>query len=300
VPLGAVRIANAPVSWGILEVGDWGETPWQQFLDQVASLDYEGTELGPPGYLPAQAARLAQELAKRSLALAGAFVPVRFTRWGPAELESAMQTARLISAAGCTQILLSDAGESGRRSALDRRNPSSGLTEQEWATLAGAVREIAAACRPLGLRVSFHHHVGSFVETPEEVERLLALVDHESAGLCLDTGHLTWGGGDPVDVVRRHAGRISHLHLKDVQRERLQRAVRDGLDFASAVRSGIFVPLGQGGIDYPAVFAALAEAGYSGWIVAEQDRLGAMPPDLGTPYEGARASRQFLRSLLGR
>lgn len=230
--------------------------------------------------------------------MAGAFVPVRFTRWGAQELEKALTTARLLSAVGCTQILIADAGEPGRRSLQDRRDPARGLTEGEWSVLGSALREMAAAFRPLGLRISFHHHVGSFVETPEEIERLLALVDAETAGLCLDTGHLTWAGGDVLEFVGRHAHRITHLHLKDVHQERLSRAVAEGLDFVSAVQTGIFVPLGQGAIDYPAFFAAMGRANYSGWIVVEQDRLGQVPEFVPGPYEGARVSRQFLRQML--
>lgn len=296
----AIRVANAPVSWGILEVGEWGKTPYGEFLDQLQALGYQGTELGPWGYLPTDPDALRAALAARGLALAGAYVPVRFVHWGPEELEKVLRTARLLSAAGCQRILIADAGEPGRRSLQDARDPARGLTDAEWQVLAGALREIAAACRPLGLAIAFHHHVGSFVETPEEIERLLSLVDEDTAGLCLDTGHLTWAGGDPVAFARRHGRRIRHLHLKDVHRERLDRAIAAGLDFVTAVKSGIFVPLGQGAVDFAALFQALDEAGYEGWAVVEQDRLGDdMLPDLPGPYEGARLGREFLRRLLG-
>lgn len=297
--LGTVRVANAPVSWGILEVGEWGDTPPAKFLDQLQELGYQGTELGPWGYMPTDPTVLAAELKRRDLDMAGAFVPVRFTQWGPGELEGVLKTARLLSAVGCKEILISDAGEPGRRSLQDPRDLTKSLTAAEWSVVGEALRQIAGAVRPLGLHVSFHHHVGSFVESPEELERLLEVTESETVGLCLDTGHLTWAGGDPLAFVRRHARRISHLHLKDTNKERLDRAVNAGMDFVSAVNTGIFVPLGQGSIDYPAFFAALGEAGYSGWIVVEQDRLGAMPPEIPGPFEGARASRQYIRHLLG-
>jgi inosose dehydratase len=142
--------------------------------------------------------------------------------------------------------------------------------------------------------VAFHHHVGTHVETPEEVDRLLQELPASAMGLCLDTGHYAYGGGDPVELLRQHPGRVTWLHLKDVDVSRIEEARQRKLDFHAAVRHGVFAPLGQGSVDFARCLELLREQDYRGWGVVEQDVLpGGTGAD--APLPNATAARQFLR-----
>ena len=139
----------------------------------------------------------------------------------------------------------------------------------------------------------FHHHCAGYVETPFEVDRLLALTDPNLVGLCLDTGHYCFGGGNPVTCLKQYTTRIWHFHFKDFSREVAQKVARSGQDYFAAVKAGIFCELGKGAVDFKSAMAVLAESGYNGWGVVEQDVL----PGMGSPKASAERNRVFLRSL---
>jgi inosose dehydratase len=139
----------------------------------------------------------------------------------------------------------------------------------------------------------FHHHCAGFVETPGEVARLMENTDPALVGLCLDTGHYLYGGGEPVECVRRYGPRVRHVHLKDVDPGIMARARAEGWDYFRAVAAGLFCELGGGCVDFPGVIAALNAVGFDGWAVVEQDVVGAT----GTPLESARRNREYLKRL---
>jgi inosose dehydratase len=143
------------------------------------------------------------------------------------------------------------------------------------------------------LRSVFHHHCAGFVETPQEIDALLARTDPELVGLCLDTGHATYGGGSPRDLLDRHRARIWHVHFKDCEPDVAERAHREQWDYQTALRHGLFCELGQGSVDFQAMLRDLTRSGYDGWIVVEQDVLPAM----GAPLDSARRNRQYLREI---
>jgi len=172
-----------------------------------------------------------------------------------------------------------------------------GLTDRQWEGAAKILQRTAAACQERGLVVSFHHHAGTYVETPREVERLFTLTDPKLVGLCLDTGHYFYGGGDPVGVVRKYRSRISHLHFKDIRPDVLDGVRRDGLGFLEAVRRGVFSELGTGAVNLPGVIQELQALAYDGWAVVEQD-VDSTQPNV-RPLESARRSRQYLRKVVG-
>ncbi|HEV2126110.1 MAG TPA: TIM barrel protein, partial [Chloroflexota bacterium] len=154
-------------------------------------------------------------------------------------------------------------------------------------------------CRPLSVEVVFHPHAGTYVEAPFEIDALMDATPVELVGLCLDTGHAAYGGADPVDLARRYAQRIRHVHAKDVRGDLLNRARQEGTDFITAVGQGIFAPLGEGIVDFPSIVATLQQAGYQGWYVLEQDiRLGPPWPEQ-DPLQNAKGSAAYLRQLLG-
>jgi inosose dehydratase len=294
-----IRIATAPVSWGILEFAEQSSgLPWPAVLDEMAASGYTGTELGPYGFLPVEPGALQGALAARGLQLLSAFVPVRLADRAAhaGGLAAARQVGELLAACGCRHLVLSDdnCADPRRLARAGRIAPADGLDDEGWAALVEGVNRLAEALAcDFGLQTVFHHHCGGFVETPAEVERFLARTDPGRVGLCLDTGHYAFGGGDPVACVRRHGLRVAYLHLKDADPRVMARARTEGLNYFQAVAAGVFCELGQGCVDFPALFAALREAGYAGWAVVEQDIVAGM----GTPLESAQRNRAYLRGL---
>ena len=297
-----IRIGTAPISWGACEIPKWGDQlPFAQVLDEMAECGYEGTELGPWSYLPTDPIALRLELRSRGLTLAGAFCPVtlhdRDRR--AASLRSARETIDLLVAAGAPVLVLADAGDE-RRAAIAGRVPadgSSGFSHAEWRRFSDGVNEIARRAREHGLVTAFHPHAATYVERPEEITRLMRDTDPALVGLCLDTGHVAYGGGDPAEVARTHARRIRHVHLKDLRREVRAEAVQRHLDFREAVGMDVFAPLGDGSLDLRATLNALSVAGYEGWLIVEQDvRLGVSTR--ASPLRDAKRSRAFLDEVL--
>ena len=295
-----IKVGNAPVSWGIMEVAGWGEQqPFGAVLDEIAQAGYAGTELGPYGYFPTAPAALLSALAARKLALVTAFVPIALgdAAVHEAGFQEAITTAKLLAAVGTRLILLADAMNPARMAAAGRVTAADGMNDEQWRHAAHIVTRTAEACRELGLATAFHHHAGTFVETPDEIARFCDSVDPALVGLCLDTGHYFYGGGDPVEAVRRYGARIWHLHLKDVRQPVLEQVRRAGVGFLDAVRRGVFCELGEGAVPVRAVVEGLAELGFAGWAIVEQD-TDATQPGI-DPYAAALRSRQFLTHGVG-
>jgi len=296
-----IKVGNAPVSWGVMEVAGWGDqVPYPKVLDEISKAGYAGTELGPLGYFPTEPTQLTAELAERQLQLVTAFVPIPLAEAARHEsgyLE-AMKVAQLLAKCGARLLVLADEMSEARMAVSGRVDEArDGLSDSQWEGAARILERIATACRTLGLSAVFHHHAGTFVETPEEVARLCDITDAELLGLCLDTGHYRFGGGDPVEAVRVYGRRIRHLHLKDVQLPVLEAACREGIGFLEAVRRGVFCEIGAGSVDFNRVIEELSSAGYSDWAIVEQDvdaRSGAVKP-----FESALRSREYLRREIG-
>jgi len=294
-----LRVASAPVSWGIMESCELPKDyPFTRVLDEIAQAGFTGTELGPIGYLPAEPQALKAELAKRRLDLCSAFVAFELgnTAAREAGLQHVRRTAELISAAGAKMLVLSDeitperSAVAGRREEANRR----GWSDAEWQNALASIRAAIETCRDFGLSATFHHHVGTHVETPEEVDRLLGSVPASDFGLCLDTGHYYYGGGDPAEFLKDSADSVTWLHLKDIDANRLREARERKLDFHAGVTNGVFAPLGQGAVDFARVFERLRDQSYRGWAVVEQDVL---PGGAGatSPLVNATAAREYLR-----
>ena len=304
---GALKVGNAPCSWGTLEFeGVQGEQiGFARMLDELAAAGYTGTELGDWGYMPTKPAVLSDELKRRGLVMLGAFVPValRDRSAHEAGVASAVKTARLLRAvAGKPKPFLVLADDNGsvpeRTKNAGRIAPGMGLTDAEWQTFAdGANRVARTVLSETGLRTVFHHHCAGYVETPDEIARLLELTDPEAIGLVFDTGHYSYGSGaGPADVVaglERFRDRVWYVHFKDCQPAVAASARAGEWDYFEALRHGVFCELGKGCVDFPAVLRWLKSAGYEGYVLVEQDVL----PGMGAPAESARRNREYLRSI---
>ncbi|MGN6360561.1 MAG: TIM barrel protein [Thermomicrobiales bacterium] len=302
----ALHIGNAPCSWGAIEFEDNAARiiGYAQMLDELAATGYTGTELGDWGFMPTDPARLRGELARRKLAMIGAFVPVRLrdrAAHGPGEAQ-AVRTAQLLAAVSTPSapvppviVLADDSGvEPVRQQNAGRITPELALPNADWPVFAAGAAQIARAVRAAtGLHTVFHPHCAGWVETPAEIARFLNLTDPDVIGLCFDTGHFTYGGGDAAAGLARFATRIGHVHFKDCSPTVAAEARTSEWDYSTAVGHGVFCELGDGAVDFPAVLRLLREQQYSGWIVVEQDVL----PGMGTPKESAQRNRNYLASL---
>lgn len=296
-----IRVANAPCSWGVIE-NVAGETRgYAQVLDEMAETGYAGTELGDWGFMPTDSAALRDELAARGLALMASFA----TPWlqDPARhrqgIEDALRIARLLAAAGepASYIVVGNDpyGDPVRGANAGRITPAMGLDEDGWRVFASAAEELARRVRgETGVRTVIHQHLGTLVETGEEVRQLLRRTDPDVLGVCLDTGHWRFGTGeDPAAAVRELGSRIWHVHFKDADPALMDESRRQGWHGLESTGHGVFCELGRGCVDFPAVLAALRGVGYDGWVVVEQDVL----PGMGAPRESARRNRDYLRSI---
>jgi inosose dehydratase len=299
-----LRVANAPCSYGAFEitVGVLSNVPGpEEVLAAVAEAGYQGTELGPPGYL-GEGEELRGRLRRHGLALAGGYIPVRFSEPERREedLAAMARTLDLFDAAdgGGARAVLADAGSPERLANPGRAaaEPALGLDEAGWRRLADGVARAADVASARGYEPVFHHHAGTFVEAPSEIERLLELTD---VALLLDTGHLVLGGGDPVAALHEWGGRIGHVHVKDVLLDVLRGVLADRADMAEAWRRGVFCELGQGNVDLTAFFRALRESGYEGWLVVEQDRIPAPDEEAREAAEAQARNRHWLREHAG-
>lgn len=296
-----IRVANAPCSWGVLEFeGVTAPSGYATVLDEIRDTDYAGTELGDWGFMPTSPARLGAEVRARGLELVGAFVPVAFANADAhdAGAVTAIRTASLMRDAGFPDafIVLSDdnASVAVRERNAGRIRLDDGLSDVAWMTFASGVDAIANIVKTeTGLRTVFHPHCGGYVETQDEIDRLMELTDHKRVGLVLDTGHIVYGGGDPLSVLHTHRNRVWHVHFKDCDMKVAAMARERGLGYLEAVRAQLFCELGTGVVDFERITDALENSKYEGWIVVEQDVF----PGYGSPKESASRSREFLRGL---
>ncbi len=291
-----IRVATAPMNWNNDDLADLRpKIPIGQVLAEMVEAGYEGTEYGTG--LPADPQTLRDMLAPHRLALASMFcwVGLEDPDRQPAEIERALGVARTLSAMEVRELILGIRG-SAQRIALAGRVPrdgSAGLTGTQWRILADGIHALAKACEPLGVRLAVHPHAGSYVETRPELETLFSVTDAQALGLCVDAGHLVYGGADPVEVVETYGPRVWYVHIKDVHPGVLALSTGNGLGFLGALRSYIFCDLGRGCVDLRRFMAALRQADYSGWMVIEQDTSPK------SPLETALANRRYLRETFG-
>jgi inosose dehydratase len=290
-------IGLVPILWNNVDLAELRlDTDASTILDEVARIGFEGTQLGlgfPEG------ADLRSALDDRGLRLAEVYLSLPSSVDGPAPLAMAIarERLRLLHEGGgdvlCVALGLSPDREGRAGRADDPATPR--FSEAGWRALGGLVDDIAAIARDAGHRTAFHPHAGTFVETPAEVERLVAATDPALVGVCLDVAHYMVGGGDPVRAMTELGDRVSHVHLKDVDG-----AILDGLragrlaGFGEAIRARLFTELGAGVLDLDGVIGALASRGYGGWLMVEQDS------GWGPPSESAAISRHVLAAALRR
>jgi inosose dehydratase len=286
------RLAGAPISWGVCEAPGWGhEIAPHRVLAEMLELGITATELGPAGYLGDRPEQVRDLLAAHGLRLVGGFVPVPLHVDPALDLVPARAAIEILAAGGAEVVVLAARSADG---SYDRKVQ---LTDEQWPILLANLDRVQKVVREVGLRPALHPHVGTAIESRDAVLRLL---DSSDIALCLDTGHLLIGGMQPLELIKRAAGRVAHVHLKDVDLAVAAQVSGGDSDYMSAVQAGLYTPLGTGDLDIAAIVRALESSGYQGWYVLEQDCALTGEPAVGAgPAGDVRRSLDFLAALAG-
>lgn len=288
-----IKIGTAPDSWGVWFPQNDKQTPWERCMDEMQQAGYEYVELGPWGYFPTDYETLKAELGKRNLKLVAGTVGGNFVNDASIDnmcttidqivpLLKKFPTAKYV-------VMLVDMYTDLMTGELVM---SKELTEEQWQQLYKNVQRVCDYVRSYGLIPALHPHVDCYIETEEEIERVLANTD---ATLCFDTGHHVYGGGEPISFYKKHYKRIPYLHIKECDMNVKKEMDKNRWSFAKAVTKGIMCEPGKGSIDFKELFDFMNEIGYDGYAVVEQDMYPVASFDM--PYPIAKRTRDYLKSL---
>jgi len=279
------KFASCPGSWGIEDAKNPENTPWEIVLDQISALGFTALELGPYGYLPGDAAVLADELTKRGLQIVAGTL---YDDLVSAEsfdriLEKTHAICRVLSAvpAAAPQgyqeqpppyYVIIDAVKPEREQ-LPRAVKASPLSLDRWGQMVAHIKEIAMISHEeYGVRSVIHHHAGGYMDYNDEIDRILSDIPEDHVGLCFDTGHAYYAGIDPVQGIKKFGSRIEYVHFKDVDKSVYDAVIHENIGFYEACFQRLMCPIGEGVLDYSAIKEALKDIEYHGWITLEQDR----------------------------
>jgi inosose dehydratase len=285
-------LAIAPILWNNDDLPELAPpVPFERVLDEIAEAGYEGTELASNA--PRDAGLLREQLQRRGLRLAGAFLALDFFATPlDAELEQAGLLARLLREAGAG-VLVAGLAAHPQRMATAGGSRQPATTGAQYGQIATGLERVGERCRQESMVLAFHNHAGTFIETPEELEELCQRADPALVQLCLDVGHLVVGGGDPVQAIQRYGQRLAYVHLKDVDAQVLERLRSGEGGFLEGLRWRVFCELGSGCLDLAGIVGALRQQRFEGWVVLEQDTT------FRPPLESAVESRRRFREVAG-
>jgi inosose dehydratase len=303
-----ITVTCAPCCWGVDDVANPHLPHWEKVLDEAAAAGFGGLELGPYGYMPLDVARVSEALDKRSLRIvAGTIFDNLVSPENRANLlRQTDEICALIAAlprpdtrAGqrfaAPYLTVMDWGHDARDYASGHSDHAQRLDDATWTGMVANIRAIAELARDkYGVRAVIHPHAGGHIEFADEVERIVADIPAEVAGLCLDTGHTVYAGMDPVGTLRSYWQRLDYIHFKDIDPKVLDEVMGERIRFFDACAKGVMCPIGSGSISYPAIRALLTELGYGGYITIEQERD---PRNAGSILDDLSASRAFLRRV---
>ena len=293
----SIRIGNAPCSWGVEFAEDDRNPTWQTVLKQCAEAGYKGIELGPVGFMSEDPAVLGEALEEHDLELTGGVVFRAYhdpDAWDDV-LDATHRTAKALKAHGAQHLVLIDSISPRRAPTAGRAGEAEQMDKAEWTAYRDRIAETARiGSEEYGLTVGIHAHAAGFMDFEPELERLLNEVDESILKICFDTGHHSYAGFDPVAFMKKHIGRISYMHFKDIDPKVKAEVIANRTGFYDACGQGIFCNLGEGDVDFPAVRQVLLDAGFEGWCTVEQDCDPLLDPD---PVGDARKNREYLESI---
>ncbi|MBR6707932.1 MAG: myo-inosose-2 dehydratase [Clostridia bacterium] len=291
-----VRLAIAPIGWTNDDLPDLGkENTFEQCISEMALAGFRGSEIG--NKYPMDTRVLRHKLEVRGLEICNAWFSTMFTSRPYEETKQAFIAHRdRLYALGARMIGASEQGDSIQGKNVNIFGPDKPVyTEEEWKKVTEGFNRLGRLAAEKGMKLTCHHHMGTGVQTAEEIDRFLAETDPEYVGLLFDSGHLTFAGIDPVAVLKKHIRRVGHVHLKDVRLKVRDRAMAEGWSFLEAVRMGVFTVPGDGDVDFGPIFDILDENGYSGWVVVEAEQ----DPAKANPFEYALKARKYIAEKTG-
>lgn len=291
-----VKLAIAPIGWTNDDMPDLGkENTFEQCVSEMALAGFKGSEIG--NKYPQDVAELKHKLDVRGLQICNAWFSTLFTS-EPYEvtIENFIKHRDRLHALGAKVIGASEQGNSIQGKPDNIFGDTKPVyTREQWETIARGYNEMGALAQEKGMVLTCHHHMGTGVQTIEEIDTFMSLVDPEKVFLLFDSGHLTFAGLDPVPVLKKYIHRIKHVHLKDCRTAIRDQARAEGWSFLTAVRNGVFTVPGDGDVDFAPVFKVLEEAGYEGWVVVEAEQ----DPAKANPFEYAVKARKYIAEQTG-
>ena len=290
-----IRLAIAPIGWtndDMPELG--GEIPFEQCISEMALAGFEGSEVG--NKYPRDPEKLNKALKLRGLTICNAWFSSFLTTKPLAEVEKDfIKHCDFLYAVGARIIGAAEQGNSIQGKPLPIFDAKPRFTDEEWKRLTEGLNHLGTIAKKKGMQLVYHHHMGTGVQTTEEIDRLMEMTDPELVGLLYDSGHLVFSGEDHLAVLHKYLKRIKHVHLKNVRFEVMEKAKKEKWSFLQAVRNGVFTVPGDGGLDFVPVFDALKSGGYKGWWVVEAEQ----DPAKANPLEYALIARRYIKEKAG-
>ncbi len=291
-----VKLAIAPIGWTNDDLPDLGgENTFEQCVSEMALAGFSGSEIG--NKYPRDPAVLKHYLDVRGLTICNAWFSSLFTS-EPFEVTKQAFIAHRdrLHALGASIIGASEQGNSIQGKPLNIFGPDKPVfTKEQWKTVAGGYNALGLLAREKGMTLTIHHHMGTGIQTAEEIDTLMAMTDPNLVSLLFDSGHLTFAGIDPLPVLKKYIGRVRHVHLKDVRLLIRDQAQKEGWSFLAAVRAGVFTVPGDGDVDFMPIFEVLEKEGYEGWVVVEAEQ----DPAKANPFEYAVKARRYIKEKTG-
>ncbi len=295
-----VRLASAPINWGIESPDGEGNPSVDELLQNSVDAGYTGFELGPLFFLGADADAVDRKLKQFGLDSVAYWVAVPLEQpFGGAAEREVREALEMLRAIGADVLIVSDFGDERRMEIVSRVDefPETWWSNEDWAEVRRSFIAIAELGNEYGVPIAMHPHVGGHIESGREIERSIEAIEGTAVTVCLDTGHIRLGGIDSIPLLRRLGSRVTHIHAKDVEPKLLAKLQAGEIDYVSAVGQGLYCDLGEGIVDWEGFAAAIDEIGFEGWVVAEEDQV--LVPGRQAPFESNVRNRAFLAELLG-
>jgi len=291
-----VKLGIAPIGWTNDDMPDLGaEISFEQCITEMSKAGYKGTEIG--NKYPKDVKVLKGELEKKGLVIANCWHSTYLLTKDYAEVEKEfIERCKFLQIQGAKVIGCSEQSYSIQGTALSVFSNKYVMNDSEWKRLTDGLNSLGKKSLEYGISLTFHHHMGTVVQTQSEVERFMAETDPRYVSLLYDTGHLAYAGADYLKILRKYIGRIKHIHLKDIRPEIIKKVKKENLSFLQGVRLGTFTVPSDGAIDFEPVFKVIAESDYDGWLLVEAEQ----DPKVANPFMMAEKAKKYMDQLIKR
>ena len=292
-----VKIGIAPIAWTEDDMPEMGaDNSFKQTISEIALTDYVGTEIGCQ--FPHNPEILNRELGRRGLSAITGWISTYLNEQPLWMNERAyVDHIHFLKAIGADIINTSDQSFSIQHKWDTPLKYKKVLNDDEWEVLTKGLNHLGRIAEDCGMHMVYHHHMTTTVQNPDEIDRMLAMTDPKYVNMIYDTGHLTFAGADPIEVLKKHHDRIKHVHLKNVRKAAMDKCYAEEKSFLRSIPEGVFTVPGdpEGCVDFPTVFKLLDEYNYEGWLVVEAEQ----EPDVYNPLDMARLGRACVRENTG-